>query len=671
LRYILSRKIETQEDYLRLVEELSQHDRLYYDQQKPVISDYEYDQLLDLVQEFEKKNPDMVLPNSPTQRVSEALTDGFKQGEHVKPMLSLANTYSREELEDFIARVHKLIETDDVLFSAELKIDGTALSVRYEKGKFVRALTRGNGKIGDDVTANIRTIKTLPLQLHGEFPPHLEIRGEVFMPIKTFQELNALRGEEGLEPWANPRNAAAGSLKLLDSKEVSRRRLGLFFYGIAEPENWAKSQFDIHHELKTLGFPVCKEEHFAKCKTSDEIFQFAAHIQKERKTLPFEIDGIVIKVDSIASHKKLGMTGKSPRYATAFKFAPEQAHTRISDIKVQVGRTGVLTPVAELDPVYLAGSTIARATLHNQEEISRKDIRIGDAVVIEKGGDVIPKVVKVDFDKRPQDSHPWHMPKECPVCGKPVVHPEGEVAVRCPNNRCPAQKLRQIIFFAGKNALDIENLGEKVAEQLVTKGLVKRVSDIFRLTKEDLTQLEGFKEKSIENLMASIEKAKECTLARFIMALAIKHVGAETAELLSEHTGSLKKFLALTHEELLELDGVGEKVADAIVEFLKDSHNQEEIALLLEHGVNPKEEIKKHIEGHSFAGKTFVLTGSLEKYSRDEAAKLIRERGGKVSGSVSKKTDFVVAGDDPGSKYDKAQKLGVPVLSEADFERML
>lgn len=664
-------KIKTQEEYIRSVEELIEHDKRYYDLNKPAISDFEYDQLVESVEEFEKANPDMVLPNSPTRRIAEALTEGFKQGTHVAPMLSLANTYSKDELQNFIIRVHKLLHKEEVVFSAELKIDGTAISVRYEKGKLVRALTRGNGKVGDDVTANIKTIKSIPLQLNGKYPPKLEIRGEVFMPIKVFQELNTQREEEGLENWANPRNAAAGSLKLLDPKEVYARNLHAFFYGVAEPSDFIKSHYDVHEELSKLGLPVCKDEYFAKCKTLEEILYFAAKIQKERKTLPFEIDGIVIKVDDISTYKTLGMTGKSPRYATAFKFAPEQAHTIINKITVQVGRTGVLTPVAELDPVYLAGSTISRATLHNQEEIERKDIRLGDTVVIEKGGDVIPKVVKVDFDKRPKDSSPWHMPKECPICGTKVIHPQGEVAVRCPNSKCPAQVLRQFIFFAGKNAMDIEHMGEKVTEQLVTKGLVKRPSDIFKLTQEELTQLEGFKEKSIENLLTSIQKAKDCTLARFIMALGIKHVGSETAELLADYCGSVDKFLSLSKEELLELEGIGETVADSIIEFIHDKHNKDEVALLLKNGVSPRGEKRKVIEGHAFAGKTFVLTGTLENYSRDEAAKLIKERGGKVSGSVSKATSFVLAGDDPGSKFEKAQKLKVRIITEKEFEKML
>ncbi|HSW71989.1 MAG TPA: NAD-dependent DNA ligase LigA [Chlamydiales bacterium] len=664
-------KIKTQEDYIRSVEELIEHDKRYYDLHKPAISDFEYDQLVESVEEFEKANPDMILPNSPTRRIAEALTEGFKQGTHVAPMLSLANTYSKDELQNFIIRVQKLLHKEEVLFSTELKIDGTAISVRYEKGKLVRALTRGNGKVGDDVTANIKTIKTIPLQLKGDYPPKFEIRGEVFMPLKVFQELNAQREEEGLENWANPRNAAAGSLKLLDPKEVYARNLHAFFYGVAEPTDWVKSQNEVHYELYKLGLPVCKDEYFAKCKNLDEILYFAAKIQKERKSLPFEIDGIVIKVDDITTYKTLGMTGKSPRYATAFKFAPEQAHTIINKITVQVGRTGVLTPVAELDPVYLAGSTISRATLHNQEEIERKDIRLGDTVIIEKGGDVIPKVVRVDFDKRPKDSTPWHMPKECPICRTKVVHPEGEVAVRCPNSKCPAQVLRQFIFFAGKHAMDIENMGEKVTEQLVTKGLIKRPSDIFKLTQDDLTQLEGFKEKSIENLLTSIQKAKDCTLARFIMALGIKHVGSETAELLADYCGSVDKFLSLSKEELLDLEGIGETVADSITEFIQDKHNKEEVALLLKNGVSPKGEKRKVIEGHSFAGKTFVLTGTLENYSRDEAAKLIKERGGKVSGSVSKATSYVLAGDDPGSKLDKAQKLGVKIITEKEFEKML
>ncbi len=659
--------LKSQQEYIRLVEELIEHDKRYYDQHKPIISDYEYDRLYTAVKEFEQSHPDLILPDSPTQRISEALTEGFKQGIHVSPMLSLANTYSQEEVGAFIERVEKLLGGKNILFSAELKIDGTAISVRYEKGVLVRALTRGNGRVGDDVTANIKTIHTLPLKLPSGFPPLLEVRGEVFMDTRTFKELNEKREEEGLEPWANPRNAAAGSLKLLDPKEVSKRKLQIFFYGIAEPEHFVLSQYEVHHCLQKLHLPVCAEEDFAICNNLKEILAFAGKIQKKRSTLPFEIDGIVIKVNDILSHKALGMTGKSPRFATAYKFVPEQAHTKVESIVVQVGRTGVLTPVAELTPVLLAGSTISRATLHNQDEIHRKDIRIGDWVTIEKGGDVIPKVVKVDFEKRGKDSRLWTMPTHCPACGHKVIHIPKEVAIRCINLQCPAQRLRSIIFFAGKQAMDIEHMGEKVVEQLFHKGLVKRLSDIYRLKKNDLEKLEGFKEKSIQKLLKSIDASKYCSLDRFIMALGIKHIGKETAAVLADECGSISSFLNLTKEELLRYEGIGDTVADAILEYLKDPKHIEEIELLLSLGVHPSQKEVRKIEGHYFKGKTFVLTGVLEHYSREEAVSLIKERGGKVTNSVSKNTDYVLAGNNPGSKYDKAQKLSIKILSEKEF----
>lgn len=667
-----TKKIQSQQDYIQLVEELLEHDRHYYEECKPVISDYEYDLLLKELESYEKEHPDLALDYSPTKRVGESLTKGFQQKEHVKPMLSLANTYSEEEIEDFIKRVYKLTERDDIKFCCELKIDGTALSLRYENGNFVRAVTRGNGKIGDDVTANVKTIKTLPLRLKGDnIPPLLEVRGEVFMHKKVFMDLNIQREEKGLEPWANPRNAAAGSLKLLDPKEVSLRKLDLLCYGVAEGEIDISSQYETHKYLKKLGLPVSKESHFHRCSSIGEILKFSNKIQKAREDISFEIDGIVLKVDDLKYHPKLGFTGKSPRYAVAYKFAPEQAFTKINDITVQVGRTGVLTPVAELEPIQLAGSTISRATLHNEDEVKRKDIRISDWVVIEKGGDVIPKVVKVDFSKRKKNSLAWHMPKKCPVCGSEVIQKENEVAHRCINVNCVGRQLRHIIFFASKAAMDIEHMGEKVVSQLFEKKLILRPSDIYLLDEESLSQLEGFKEKSIKNLLDSIEKSKSCFLDRFIMGLEIPYVGKETAELLADYAEDLEHLMKLKKDELITIEGIGEKVASAIEDFFNDPKNIEEIEHLLKNGVIPKKIKSKKIKNHIFENKTFVLTGSLEKFTRSEASSLIKERNGKVLGSVSKKTDYILAGDNPGSKLDKAEELNIKVLSEEEFEKLL
>lgn len=661
------------QDYEKLVEEVRKHDLLYFVECKPVISDFEYDQLVDKLKEIEKAHPDWVLPTSPTQRLQSALTGGFKQVEHSVPMLSLANTYSEAELGDFIKRVQKLLPNKQVSFCTELKMDGVAVAARYEKGVFMRGMTRGDGWKGDDITANMRAIRSLPLKLTGEhLPDILEIRGEVFMPHKVFQKLNEDKQASGEEPWANPRNAAAGSLKLLDPKIVAKRSLSVVFYGIAEDSsNCAETQIEVHRCLKKWGLPVFSEEQWRRCDDLERVLQFADKIQAFRGKFPFDIDGIVIKIDELRYHQELGVTGKSPRYAVAYKFAPEQATTRIRAITVQVGRTGVLTPVAELDPVFLAGSTIARATLHNQEEIERKDIRIGDSVIIEKGGDVIPKVVEVIRSKRPEGTHPWKMPKRCPACGTLVAHHEEEVAIRCPNLDCPEQKIRRIAYFASKDALDINHLGDKVVEQLVNKGFVNSVSDIYALTSKELSQLEGFKDKSIQNLLNSIDASREVTLDRLILGLGIKYIGEGTAELLASHVGDLEGLAKMNIHELQEIEGIGSKMAQAIVDYFKEPAHIKEIHSLLKRGIRPKSIQRKIIKGHPFFEKTFVLTGTLKNYTRDQAAELIKERGGKVVGSVSRNTDYLLAGTDPGSKLEKAEVLKISILSEEQFEKLL
>lgn len=661
-------------DYIKLVEEIHKHDRLYYVENKPVISDYEYDHLLKKLEKMEAEHPDWVTETSPTQRVKDPLRTGFKQAPHAVPMLSLDNTYNKEELEDFIKRVHKLLEKPHVPFCTELKMDGVAVSVRYEKGIFTRALTRGDGKKGDDITSNMRTIRSVPLELTGShIPDVLEIRGEVYMPHRAFQAQNQKKEEAGEELWANPRNAAAGSLKLLDPHEVSHRGLAAVFYGLAESDHpLISSQYEVHEYLKRLGLPGFANQHRAVAESLDEILKFAHKIEHERDLLPFDIDGIVIKVDHLKHWSLLGTTGKSPRWAVAYKFAPEQATTRIREITVQVGRTGVLTPVAELEPVFLAGSTISRATLHNEEEVARKDIREGDWAVIAKGGDVIPQVLEVDLKRRPEHSKHWKMPTHCPVCGTHVVRTEGEVAVRCPNYKgCEEQIIRRIAYFASKDAMDIDHMGEKVVEQLVKKKLISRVSDIYTLTSEDLAKLEGFKEKSIHNLLTSIDKSRHVSLARFLLALSIRYVGEETAEILSQETGSIDRLAEMSEEELLKIEGVGDKMAEAIVAYFKDPDNLKEIELLLKNGVKPHATKKVIRTDHAFSGKTFVLTGSLQNHSRDQAEALIKERGGKVTGSVSKKTDYVLVGEDPGSKLDKAHELRIKTLSEKQFEEMI
>ncbi len=666
--------MSTKREYYDLIDEVQKHDIYYFVHAKPVITDYQYDQLVKKIEAIEKQHPDWISPSSPTQRVGEALTKGFKQVEHTVPMLSLANTYSKEELEDFIKRVQKLLGHSRVHFFAELKMDGVAVTVRYENGKYVQALTRGDGRRGDDITANLRTIRSVPMELYGSHLPEvLEVRGEVFLTHRVFQALNKDKEEAGEELYANPRNAAAGSLKLLSPKEVYLRKLSAIFYGFADENDPPEpTQHECHQYLKKIGLPVFDEALRERCQGIDEILKFAGKIEDKRHKLPYDIDGIVVKVDELKYHDQLGVTGKSPRWAVAYKFAPEQASTRINDITVQVGRTGVLTPVAELEPVHLAGSTISRATLHNQEEVERKDIRIGDMAIIEKGGDVIPKVVEVDKRRRPHDSRPWKMPKNCPSCGERVVHIEGEVAVRCPNaSHCPEQQMRRLAYFASKDAMDIEHLGEKVVEQLFEKKLVQRPSDIFALTKDDLAKLDGFKEKSVQNLYESIDRSRHVTLARFILALGIKYVGEGVAELLAEHVEDIDALAKMSADELKEIPGIGDKIAYSVVEYFKEPAHLKGIHLLLKHGVKPQAMKLKRRKDHAFSGKTFVLTGALQKYTRDEAARLIKERGGKVTGSVSKNTDYLVVGEDPGSKLDKARELDVKILTEDEFEKKL
>jgi len=659
-------------DYDELCEEIWKHNRLYYADHKPIISDAEFDRLLNRLEEIEKEHPEWVTPSSPTQRVGEQPTKGFQSVEHSVPMLSLANTYSKEDIQDFIKRVQKLEGGRETSFCCELKMDGIAVTCIYEEGIFIKGITRGNGKKGDDITTNLRTIQSLPLKLYGkDVPNRLEVRGEVYMPHAVFHKLNEAKEEAGEEPWANPRNAAAGSLKLLAPKLVAKRGLAVKFYALADIDGLpVKTQFETHQFLKNHGLPILRE--VALCHSFDEIWKFADHVNALRLKLAYDIDGIVIKADSLASQRRMGATGKNPRWAVAYKFAAEQAETVIEDITVQVGRTGVLTPVAELKPVFLAGSTISRATLHNQDEIKRKDIRVGDSVMIEKGGDVIPKVAAVIEEKRPPGTKPWHMPKTCPSCGSPVHKIEGEVAVRCLNSEeCPAQNLRSLIYFASKQGMDIEHLGEKVVEQLVSLGFVKTPSDFFKLTEEELSHLEGFKEKAITNLLESLEEAKNVPLSRFIMALGIKYVGSGTAELIAAKVGDIEGLLNVDYDDLIRIDGIGEKVAESVIDYLDDPENVDEIEEMIDAGVNPEKVEVVSYSGHPFDGKTFVLTGTLENYTRQSAAALIKERGGKVSSSVSSKTDYVLAGENAGSKLDKAEKLGVNILDEPAFEKML
>lgn len=657
----------THEEYLQLCREVWRHNNLYY-QDKAEITDKQFDALLKLVEEAEKAHPEWIFPGSPTQRVGETVTGGFSVVEHKVPMLSLANTYSREEVQDFIKRVIKLSEIAHPAFCCELKMDGIAISARYENGLFVQGITRGDGSKGDDVTSNMRPIRSLPLELVAkETPPSVELRGEVFMPHAIFQNLNQARADKGLELWANPRNATGGALKLLDPQESAKRQLSVVFYGISDTKGLpVKTQSEVHRYLEKLGLPTLPYKR--RCETIDEIFAFADEVAQARPNLPFDIDGIVIKLDDIATQQALGNTGKAPRWAVAYKFAAEQATTRLHDITLQVGRTGVLTPVAELTPVFLAGSTIARATLHNFDDLKKKDIRIGDLVTIEKGGDVIPKVVGVDLSGRDPHSKPYPIPTQCPACGTAVVKAEGEVALRCPNRAgCPEQQLRSLVYFVSKGGMDIDTLGEKIMEQLVTRGYVQRIPDIYRLTPNMLAQLDGFKDKSIKNLINAIEASKKVPLTRFLMALGIKHVGEGIAELLAENAGSLSALMQMTEAQLLSIEGIGTKVAESILTYFADEEKLQELNELLELGVSPTYEAKPKQLHPFFDGKTFVITGTLSSMSRPEAAEAIKLRGGKVTDSVTKKTDYLVVGEAAGSKLTKAQQLGIRVIEEAEF----
>lgn len=660
-------------DYEALCKEIWEHNHLYYVENAPVISDEEFDRAMHALIAIEREHPEWISPNSPTQRVGETITTGFKSIAHKFPMLSLANTYSKEEIQEFLKRMQKLLGTKEVCYTCELKMDGIAVTARYVDGAFVQGITRGDGHKGDEITANMRTIASLPLQLYGaDIPGELELRGEVFMLHSVFQKLNAERIEKGEEPWANPRNAAGGALKLLNPAETARRQLSIVFYGIADIANTAiRQQWQVHSLLRKLGLPTLAT--VERCHTLEQICCYAEKVHKMRPTLPFDIDGIVIKLDDLEEQTHIGATGKNPRWAIAYKFAAESAQTRLLAITVQVGRTGILTPVAELESVTLAGSTISRATLHNYDEIKRKDIRIGDMLLIEKGGDVIPKVLGVVELLRPKDSMAWRMPEICPSCGTPVVQIAGEVAVRCPNKHdCPDQLLRRLEHFVGKNAFDIKHLGEKVLEQLVEKGFVTSFASLFSLKKNELLQLEGFKDKAADNLLWSINSAKTVSLARFIMALGIKHVGSGTADLLARKISTIEGLFLLDINTLKAIEGIGEKSAEAIMAFINDPQRRQEVNELLACGLSIEAAEQKLIDTtNACFGKIFVLTGTLKRYSRAEASALIKQRGGKVSESVSKKTDFVIAGEAAGSKADRAHALGVPILSEEEFHELL
>lgn len=655
-------------DYLKLKKELKEHDRLYYKMNRPAITDEKYDKLLAELKRAEEAHPEWVQPDSPTQTVGDDLTAAFETLPHRVPMLSMDNTYSDDELREFDQRVRKNLGKNPV-YTAETKIDGVSISILYQKGALVRALTRGDGRSGDDVTVNIRTIADIPQKLQSAkgLPEEIEVRGEIFLERKNFARINEKREEEGLALFANPRNAAAGTLKLLDPKLVAERNLRFFAHGRGFSSDTAiPTQSALFDAFRKAGLPI---QPFERCKDVEEVLEYCHEREAERESIPYEVDGMVVKVDSFADQRELGFTSKSPRFVIAYKFPAKRAKTRLEDIEVQVGRTGVLTPVAHLKPVPLSGTVVSRASLHNEDEIERLGAKIGDTVLIEKSGEIIPQVVEVVKSARTGKEKNFKMPAACPVCGSKVKREEGEVAVRCVSANCPAQLRGRILHFSSRTAMDIEGLGDAVVGQLVEHGLIRKLSDIYRLDAKQIENLERMGPKSAANLMDAIAQSKEQDLPRLIFGLGIRHVGSRSGLVLAQHFKDMKRFLSAKEEELQEISEIGPVVAKSIVHFTENRKNTEMIAELERAGVNMK--LKAQGTKHpAFAGKTFVVTGSLKGYSREEIEQKIGGLGGKVSSSVSKNTDFVLAGEEAGSKLEKARALGVRVISETEIEEM-
>jgi len=655
----------------RLRREIRRHDHLYYVLSAPEIDDRQYDALFAELKDLEAAHPELVTADSPTQRVSGRPLDAFSTVRHAVPMLSIDNTYSADELRAFDERVRRQLETSEYDYVVELKIDGLAVSLRYEHGILVSGATRGDGEVGDDVTANIRTIKAIPLFLldGGAVPAVLEVRGEVYMPTRSFIELNRMRAEAGEPAFANPRNAAAGSLKLLDARITATRNLAFFAYATGEVSQPLAREHDrTLTQLQALGLPV--NPHIQRAKNIDEVIEICLAWGPKRFELDYQTDGMVVKVNRYDQRDILGATGRAPRWCIAYKFPAERAETVVESIAVQVGKSGALTPVANLKPVSLSGTTVKRASLHNFDEMRRLDVRIGDTVVIEKAGEIIPQVVEVKTERRPPGTKPFEVPKKCPVCDSEVVKDEAGVYVRCPNPQCSGQLKERLRYFAGRGQMDIERLGASLIEQLVDRGLVQGFADLYRLRKEDLAALERMGEKSAQNVLDGIEDSKTRPLWRFLAALGIRHVGGQSAQVLAEHFGSLTALREASREELEAIDQIGPVMAESIYGYLREPRHQAVIDDLLTAGVEPRAEAGRARTG-AFSGKTVVVTGSLEHFTRQQAQQAIKDAGGKASSSVSKKTDFVVAGAEPGSKLDKARELGVTVIDERQFMEML
>ena len=665
-------KKEAKEKIEQLVEQLNRYAYEYYVLDAPTVPDAVYDQKFQQLLELEERFPDLVLDHSPTQRVGDEPLDAFEKVEHTVPMLSLGNAFDETELRDFDRRVRTGLH-EDVAYICELKIDGLAVSLTYENGKFVRGATRGDGRIGEDITSNLRTIRSVPLTIREK--SKLEVRGEAFMPKTSFIKLNEKREKAGESLFANPRNAAAGSLRQLDPKIAAARNLDLFLFGYGEWE--VEKEIHTHSErlqfLQELGFKINPE--WKKCSSIDEVIEYVNYWTENRSQLPYEIDGIVIKVDDLRQQEQLGYTARSPRWAIAYKFPAQEAVTTINDIELSVGRTGVVTPTAILTPVFIDGSTVSRATLHNADQIRELDIRLGDTVIIKKAGDIIPQVVRVIKEERSGDEVPYEMPEDCPACGTELVHLDDEVALRCMNPDCPAQLKEGIIHFVSRDAMNIDGLGEKVIEQLFQEELVNSIDDLYRLTREQLLPLERMGEKSVSNLLNAIEASKENSLERLIFGLGIRHIGAKAADILAREFETMERLQRATFDELIAIDEIGEKMAQAVIHYFSQEKVVELIQKLKDLGINMtykgRTEVDVDEEANEFLNKTFVLTGKLENFTRKEAKDLIEAYGGKVTSSVSKNTAVVIAGEAAGSKYDRATKLGITIWDEATFQEMI
>ncbi len=654
-----------------LRKDIERHNKLYYDKAKPEVTDAQYDRMVKDLEKLESEYPQFVSPKSPTQKVGGSVSRQFKTVLHEIPMLSIDNTYSKEELADFDGRVRKNLPGESFEYVSELKIDGVSLAILYEGGVLKRAATRGDGQSGDEITENVRVISQIPqkLKLSKGTPGRIEVRGEIYFPLDRFEKLNQEKESVGEDPFVNPRNAAAGTLKLLDPSIVAGRGLCFFAHsvGVLEGSGFLKHS-DVLDFYKASGLPV--NPNTKVCKNLDEAFKVCDYWQAHKNELKYDTDGLVFKVNDLDQQKRLGATNKSPRWVIAYKFPAERAKTTLVDISVQVGRTGVLTPVAHLKPVFLAGTTVSRATLHNEDEIKRLDLKIGDKVLIEKSGEIIPQVVEVLAKERSGDEKKFSMPKKCPVCSSPVVRPEEEVAWRCISVSCPAQLKAKLTHFASRKAMDIEGLGDALVEQIVDKKMVHDFSDLYQLKKEELSALERMGDKSADNLVRQIELSKEKGLSRLLFGLGIRHVGVNAARILAQNFSSIDNLCAATLEDLQKISTVGGVIAESVVEFCAQKQTREILDRLKASGVKMSEQVARK-GPQLFEGKTFVLTGTLSRHTREQAAELILERGGKVASSVSAKTSFVLAGAEAGSKLEKAQALGVRVLSEEEFEKML